>query len=73
VANSRKVTIIDPASGWKYGFPKILPCWVDSYNMNEWLIKEGYPKDEINLAQYSRFWQKDVDENELPLDYYERK
>lgn len=38
--------MIDPPSGWKYGFPKELPKGVE--NVTEWLIENGYPKSEID-------------------------
>lgn len=53
--------IVDPPSGWKYGFPKALP---EDYKNNKyfsfekWLIAEGYPQDLIKLAsKYSRYWE----------------
>lgn len=73
MAGSRRVTIIDPSGGWRYGFPKILPRWVNEQSMDEWLLSEGYPKQNLDLIPYSRFWERDVDENDLPSDYYERK
>jgi hypothetical protein len=41
-----KRQMIDPPSGWKYGFPKELPA--DVNNVVEWLIENGYPKSEID-------------------------
>ena len=40
------MTIIDPPSGWKYGFPKPLPEEVE--DVLEWLVSEGYPQSEID-------------------------
>ena len=48
--------LIDPPSGWKYGFPK-------PYNnpgavpLEEWLLANGYPQHEIDNhgAKYCRF------------------
>jgi hypothetical protein len=38
--------MIDPPFGWLYGFPKVCPD--DRLgNVNEWLVEEGYPKEEI--------------------------
>ena len=49
--------VIDPPSGWKYGFPKEVPEGVD---LREWLLEEGYPEKDIELAmQYSRFWDSE--------------
>ena len=41
-----KVTYIDPPSGWRYGFPKILPDYV--INVKAWLLDNGYPQSEID-------------------------
>ena len=54
-----KRTIIDPPSGWKYGFPKEVPPEVRLYGiLADWLIEEGYPEKDIGLAmKYSRYWE----------------
>ena len=47
---------IDPPGGWRYGFPKL---WNGHDNINEWLIREGYPKKEIESMGdrfYVRQW-----------------
>lgn len=41
-----KVHMIDPPSGWKYGFPKVLPEGIE--NVIEWLVENGYPQSEID-------------------------
>jgi hypothetical protein len=47
VAESKpKRKMIDPPSGWKYGFPKEIPEHVD--NTRDWLIQNGYPQAEID-------------------------
>ena len=38
--------MIDPPSGWKYGFPKAKPD--DATNTIAWLLSEGYPQSEID-------------------------
>lgn len=40
------MTFIDPPSGWRYGFPKPLPD-PPPEDLFEWLIDNGYPKEEI--------------------------
>ena len=54
-----KKTIIDPPSGWKYGFPKVLP--LEHMNRTlEWLVENGYPKEEIDSCGkyfYCRYWE----------------
>lgn len=52
------MTIIDPPSGWKYGFPKPLPDEVE--DVLEWLVSEGYPQSEIDKCGkhfYCRYWE----------------
>lgn len=50
--------IIDPPSGWKYGFPKPFTK-TDDQTMEEWLREEGLPEELIEVAvQYGcRFWE----------------
>ena len=46
--------IVDPPSGWKYGFPKELKPG-ESYEAL--LRKSGYPEKDIDFAmQYTRSW-----------------
>lgn len=55
-----KVFIIDPPSGWKYGFPKPVPQEIlgNQKKLTNWLIEQGYPKQDIPLAvRYSRYWE----------------
>lgn len=49
--------MIDPPSGWKYGFPKPIPENIT--DVNSWLIENGYPKkliDELGDYFFCRFW-----------------
>jgi hypothetical protein len=49
-------TMIDPPSGWKYGFPKELPD--DIKDFKQWLIDNGYPESEVDFAmKYCRMWE----------------
>lgn len=53
--------MIDPPSGWKYGFPKVFDC-PDDGDMHEWLVNNGYPREEIDkLGKYffCRFWTQE--------------
>lgn len=53
----KTITYVDPPSGWKFGFPKILPEGVD---YREFLIANGYPERDLELAlSYSRYWTKE--------------
>jgi hypothetical protein len=48
------VTIVDPPGGWRFGFPKPLD---ETIPYEEFLLKNGYPKEDIDLAlNYSRYW-----------------
>jgi len=56
-----KVMMIDPPSGWKYGFPKPFPNGVENYK--EWLVANGYPQHEIDAYGdhfYCRYWEEDT-------------
>jgi len=57
--------MIDPPSGWRYGFPKELPKEIKPGGINDWLISEGYPKEVIDdLGEYFhyRMWEKPDEE-----------
>jgi hypothetical protein len=41
-----KKHMIDPPSGWLYGFPKELPKGVE--DVMSWLVENGYPQKEID-------------------------
>ena len=50
--------MIDPPSGWMYGFPKKYSEEVDG-DMIEWLLSQGYPKrlvEEYGDCFYVRSW-----------------
>ena len=48
--------MIDPSTGWKYGFPKDVK--EDCYNITEWLIQNGYPKPLLNETNPIRVWKQ---------------
>lgn len=60
--------IVDPPSGWKYGFPKRftfkpshpnLPGEEYDQELKRWFIDNGYPRADVQLAmRYSRYWQE---------------
>jgi hypothetical protein len=54
------VTIYDPPSGWRYGFPKVYkPLPGESFR--DTLFRDGYPEEDIELAEkYSRFWEENI-------------
>jgi len=54
--------IIDPPSGWQYGFPKPVPEGVmkNESLLRIWLQNEGYPQEDLELAlKHSRYWTVD--------------
>jgi hypothetical protein len=61
----KKVMMIDPPSGWLYGFPKVLPD-PKPESMHEWLVGNGYPQEEIDKMKeyfYCRYWETELDIN----------
>ncbi len=52
----KTVTVIDPASGWQYGFPKVLPDDVVGKDaIDAWLLEQGYPEKFLKYPK--RFWE----------------
>ena len=64
----KTVTMVDPPSGWRYGFPKALPNdYPEGESIIPWLISEGYPQEEVDKMPrhfYCRYWEQDVEEEE---------
>jgi hypothetical protein len=62
----KMVTMCDPPSGWKFGFPKPIPN--TSFSREEffaWLVSEGYPMKMItDLGEhfYCRYWEMEIDQ-----------
>ena len=55
------IRMIDPPSGWKYGFPKAVPD--DVADTMKWLVENGYPQKEIDSCGecfYCRHWHERV-------------
>lgn len=63
-----KVLMIDPPSGWKYGFPKPIPKETLGHeNTLKWLVEQGYPQEEIDKFGdkfYCRYWETEIKEDE---------
>jgi len=52
----KKRIMIDPPSGWKYGFPKVIP--EDMTDLRQWFIDSGYPESEVDFAmKHCRQWE----------------
>lgn len=56
-------TMIDPPSGWRFGFPKEIPKEIlqDNNTILNWLVDNGYPQTEIDIFK----------EDGLPYRIYE--
>ena len=56
-----KGVMVDPPSGWQYGFPKVAPYPLPD-NMIEWVVDSGYPRKLIEelgeqfYIQYSEIY-----------------
>ena len=46
--------MIDPPSGWLYGFPKVIPQ-EEGLDINTWLVANGYPQAEIDKFKADEF------------------
>ena len=56
---TNRITVVDPPSGWLYGFPKEVPA--DVTDFRQWLIDEGYPESEVDFGmQHIRQWSVEV-------------
>jgi hypothetical protein len=59
--NKNSVTIIDPPSGWQYGFPMPIPDERKN-DVKSWLVEKGYPKpliDSLGEHFYCRYWEEE--------------
>lgn len=41
--------LVDPPSGWMWGFPKVFNPQVGE-TLEQWLVREGYPPTEVDFA-----------------------
>lgn len=59
-----KKLIIDPPSGWRYGFPRQIPdeYFEPMFKLNRWLVSVGYPQELIDQFPDGvpcRFWEEE--------------
>jgi hypothetical protein len=55
-ANPTIYNMVDPPTGWRYGFPMRYESDKDG-NLEDFLIKNGYPAEDAKFAsENSRFW-----------------
>lgn len=60
---TESVLMVDPPSGWRYGFPKpyFKNAVTDENELKMWLLSEGYPQKEIDSCGKMfpvRYWQQ---------------
>lgn len=54
--------MIDPPSGWRYGFPKRIPR-EHQHRTIEWMIEQGYPRHLTEQKHfYVRYWNAEEGE-----------
>ena len=54
--------MIDPPSGWRYGFPKRIPR-EHQHRVLEWMVEQGYPRHLTEGKHfYVRYWNAEEDE-----------
>jgi hypothetical protein len=53
--------MIDPPSGWKYGFPKAIPDNVNQNTIDQWFLDQGYPQKLIDqgMLKHCRMWMEE--------------
>lgn len=59
--------LIDPASGWQYGFPKPYTK-APGESLKHWLVANGYPKKLAQQVEDNELWCRYIevpDENNL--------
>jgi len=51
--------MIDPPSGWRYGFPKQFPDEVKDEDLEKWVVENGYPQKLVDdgMMKHCRFWE----------------
>ena len=55
--------MVDPPSGWRFGFPMRYEPDKDG-DLEQFLIKKGYPAKDVEFAtQHSRFWHEPDNED----------
>lgn len=47
--------LIDPASGWMYGFPKPYTKKPEQ-SLKDWLVENGYPEKDAQMVEENKLW-----------------
>ena len=61
----KTVLMIDPPSGWRYGFPMPIDPIESKGRVLEWLVEQGYPQKEIDAYGeyfYCRYWEQEIED-----------
>lgn len=64
VSNSWFGKVIDPPTGWAFGFPKLCEEHIYNGDLNAWLVRNGYPQrliDEMGSYFYVSVWNNEDD------------
>lgn len=58
-----KQWIVDPPSGWKYGFPKPFPEDIPFGEEERWFLEQGYPQILIDqgMLKHCRYWEEEYE------------
>jgi protein-disulfide isomerase-like protein with CxxC motif len=58
------MTIVDPPSGWCYGFPRVFDIDREKETIEEWFLSKGYPQSLIDqgMLKYCRYWETDAED-----------
>ena len=50
--------VVDPPSGWMYGFPKAFDHDPNVETVEEWYVRNGYPQQLIDqgMLRHVRYW-----------------
>ena len=56
-----KRLMIDPPSGWMYGFPKPISKDTAIFDLDEWLVSVGYPQKLIDegMSKHCSFCEEE--------------
>ena len=63
-----RVLLIDPAEGWKYGFPRPKPYYLDFKDIDKWFRYCNYP--DVLIKYPYRTIEYEADTLELPEEYW---
>lgn len=60
-----KKIMVDPPSGWQFGFPKPIPDEATGEFFATWMREQGYPQKLIDdgMLKHCRYWEEE-DENQ---------